>query len=62
MRYALLKDNVVINTIILQPSNLEGLRLDADAVICIEDNPEVGIGWLYKNNQFELPYQAPENT
>lgn len=62
MRHALLKNDLVVNIILVQPQNLSELSLDADAVICIEDTPEVGIGWLYKNEQFEPPYQETENT
>lgn len=61
MKYAVIFQGKVVNTIIASPEFLASVALDADAIICIDDLP-VGVGWLYDGEKFINPYTEVEDA
>lgn len=52
--YALTDDGQVVNTIVYDPDNADGLTLP-DAVEITSMEPRPGIGWSYDGSRFSEP-------
>jgi hypothetical protein len=55
-KFAVIENETVINTILLDPLNFESYSkvagLTADTLIELDDNSQVSIGWSYRENNF----------
>lgn len=59
MRYALIKNGVVANTIIADSTFIKVIASDWDDIIEIPDD-ECGIGWSFDGKDFFAPVQPEE--